>query len=76
MASILKSPLPEYIIALERENRRMREALKPFAKAAKIAETDEPDSYSLYGSSARHGLTIGDLKKAAETLSSDQREIS
>jgi hypothetical protein len=47
---------------------RLRDALEPFAKAAEYAELDEADGYPLYGSSARHELTIGHLRTARAVL--------
>lgn len=49
---------------LELENRKLREALKPFAKAADCVEDDEANDYCLSNSSARYELTIGDLIRA------------
>jgi hypothetical protein len=46
-------------------NAKLRAALEPFAKAAKCTEDDEADNYCLANSSARHELTIGDLRRAA-----------
>lgn len=55
---------------------RLQAALKPFAAAAEVAERDEADDYSLYGSSARHVLTIGDLRKAhAVIVAEKQTEV-
>ena len=48
---------------------RLAEALEPFAKAAASAEPDEDGRYSLYSSSARHQLTLGDLRRARDELS-------
>lgn len=53
---------------LQRELSAARAALKPFAVAARCAEDDEKDSYSLAFSSARHELTIGNLRRAAKVL--------
>lgn len=47
----------------------VREALKPFARAAKYAEEDEPDSATLFSSSARHEITLGHLRAAKRALS-------
>ena len=53
-------------------------ALKPFAKAAELAENDEPNKTTLFSSSSRHAITLGDLKRAAKVFaaltSSDHRE--
>jgi hypothetical protein len=50
------------------EKERYRKALKPFAEAARCAEPDEDDDYCLAGSSARHELTLGDLRNAAKAV--------
>lgn len=54
--------------AAEADNERLRVALKPFAEAAKCAEDDETDDYCVAGSSARHRMTLGDLRRARAAL--------
>lgn len=66
---------PSRLTYLEHENARLREALEPFAKAAKYAEPDEADEYTLYGSSARHELTLGHLRKARAALTAGKRDV-
>lgn len=47
----------------------LRKALRPFARAARYAEDDEPDSTTLFSSSARHEIKLGHLRAARRALS-------
>jgi hypothetical protein len=53
--------------------KKLRAAIKPFAKAASCAENDEGNDYCLAYSSARHELTLGDLRRAKRTLTATER---
>ena len=70
----------ELVIKLQDENERLRAVLKPFALAAEHVERDEPKSYCLANSSARHRLTIGHLINAraapeGEAMSNQMSDI-
>lgn len=55
--------------ALEAENKRLREALRPFAEASKCICPNVVDSVGLHVSSgAIRMLNIGDLRRAAESM--------
>ena len=59
-----KYPLPaeQRFFALEAENKRLREALEPFARAASDKSPDD------WGVNSRHELTEGDLRGARSAL--------
>jgi len=56
------------IMRLREALAKAREGLEPFAKAAYHAEDDEPDSNSLFSSSARHQITLGNLRGAPKVI--------
>lgn len=59
----------EHIARLEAENKRMREALLPFAKAAEIRLCgDWKDAESILNTGAAWPIKFGDLRRAFTTL--------
>lgn len=60
-------------VAMRAQIKKLRIALQPFAKAAAFAEPDEKDSYCVSGSSARHALCLGDLRRARAALGDGYR---
>lgn len=76
MANILQMPLPEYIMALERENTALREALAPFSAFAEKAEAFVAARAKDGGSPIMPStdFRLADFKRAAAALSSDHRE--
>lgn len=75
MAHILKEPLPEYIMSLERENEKLRSAAKPFSIHADCygGYRDE-DSFS--ATIARNRLTVGHLRKLRAALTAGQTDMT
>jgi hypothetical protein len=60
------------IVRLTARVEQLEAALRPFAKAAECAEDDEPEYSTLYSSSARHRITLGDLFRASAALAPEQ----
>lgn len=56
------------LLSLSEENRRLREALEPFAEAAESYDPDEEDGA---GAAWAHDFTIASLRRARSALSKE-----